>query len=134
MDERYVEALKALAEPSRLRLYWLLVHVEESVCVAEAVDVLGISNYNASRILKTLQRAGLVTARKDGKWVFYSLRHGRAPFFAELRAAVRAIPAEGFVEETRRCRLRLSLREDDHCVIGPDSEAWRSALVVTKPQ
>ena len=40
MDDRYVEALKAIAEPHRLRLFWLLLQVNERICVAEAMDVL----------------------------------------------------------------------------------------------
>lgn len=92
MDDRYVEALKALAEPHRLRLFWLLLQINERICVAEAMDVLGETHYNVSRNLKTLLRAGLVHAEKDGKWVFYTLSHKDDAFHRNLVGAVRAIP------------------------------------------
>ena len=126
MDEQYVEALKALAEPSRLRVYCLLVQIHERVCVAEAMDVLGESHYNVSRHLKCLLKAGLVTARKEGKWVFYTLKNDQTPFFTNLLAAVRGIPASEFKQEIKRCKQRLSMRQDGRCVIGPDSDEWKA--------
>jgi ArsR family transcriptional regulator len=128
MDESYIDALKALSEPSRLRLFWLLTKIHERICVAEAMDVLGDSHYNVSRNLKTLLKAQLVTAQKEGKWVFYTLRNESAPFFSELHAAVRTIPASEFSDEIRRCKLRLSMREGSRCVVGPDSEIWKAKL------
>ena len=129
MDERYVEALKALAEPSRLRVYCLLVQIHERICVAEAMDVLGESQYNVSRYLKCLQKSGLVTAQKDGKWVFYTLKNDQSPFYLNLLAAVRGIPSTEFKQEVKRCKQRLSMRLNDRCVIGPDSDEWKSVCL-----
>ena len=125
MDDRYVEALKAIAEPHRLRLFWLLLQINERICVAEAMDVLGETHYNVSRNLKTLLRAGLVRAEKDGKWVFYTLSTRDDAFHRNLASAVRAIPAHEFEDEIRRCRLRLSLRKDGRCVVGAGSPQWQ---------
>lgn len=124
MDDRYVEALKALAEPHRLRLFWLLLQINERICVAEAMDVLGETHYNVSRNLKTLLRAGLVHAEKDGKWVFYTLSHKDDAFHRNLVGAVRAIPAQEFHDEIRKCRLRLGMRQDGRCVVGAGSPEW----------
>lgn len=128
MDDRYVEALKALAEPSRLRVYCLLVQIHERISVAEAMDVLGESHYNVSRHLKSLLKAGLVTAQREGKWVFYTLKMDQSPFFSNLLAAVRGIPASEFKHEIERCKRRLAMREDGRCVIGPNSDRWKSAF------
>lgn len=125
MDDRYVDALKAIADPNRLRLFWLLVQIDERICVAEAMDVLGETHYNVSRNLKILLKAGLVRAEKDGKWVFYTLRRDGDAFAQRLLEAVRTIPEQEFEGEVKRCRLRLTLRENGRCVVGPDSEAWR---------
>jgi len=124
MDDRYVEVLKAIAEPHRLRLFWLLLQVNERICVAEAMDVLGETHYNVSRNLKILLRAGLVRAEKDGKWVFYTLSPQDDTFHCSLYDAVRAIHATEFKEEIKRCHLRLSLRQDGRCVVGPGSPEW----------
>lgn len=125
MDDRYVESLKAIAEPHRLRLYWLLLQINERVCVAEAMDVLGETHYNVSRNLKILLKAGLVRAEKDGKWVFYTLRTRDDAFSRGLVDAVRAIPSQEFEDEIKRCRLRLSLRRDGRCVVGAGSPEWK---------
>ena len=124
MDERYVEALKAIAEPNRLRLFWLLVQIDERICVAEAMDVLGEPHYNVSRNLKILQRAGLVTAKKEGKWVFYTLISKKLPFHTKLIEAVKSIPKQEFQNEVKKCHLRLALRENGQCVVGPASQEW----------
>lgn len=134
MDDRYVEALKAIAEPHRLRLFWLLLQVNERICVAEAMDVLGETHYNMSRNLKTLLKAGLVRAEKDGKWVFYTLITKDDPFHSSLVNAVRSIPASEFKDEIKRCQLRLSLREDGRCVVGAGSSEWEKACLADRDE
>ena len=124
MDSCYTDALKAISDANRLRLYWLLVHVDERICVAEAMDVLGETHYNVSRNLKILQKAGLVTAHKEGKWVFYTLNRNGSPFQAKLLEAVKSIPEQELTAEIKKCRLRLALREGGHCVVGPGSPEW----------
>ncbi|QCO57273.1 winged helix-turn-helix transcriptional regulator (plasmid) [Pseudorhodobacter turbinis] len=124
MDDRYVEALKAIAEPHRLRLFWLLLEVNERICVAEAMDVLGETHYNVSRNLKILLKAGLVRAEKDGKWVFYTLNTKDNAFYRSLANTVQTIPAYECEDEIKRCRLRLSLRKDGRCVVGAGSAEW----------
>lgn len=126
MDDHYVEALKALADPNRLRVYFLLVQIDQRICVAEAMDVLGESHYNVSRNLRLLLKAGLVTAQKEGKWVFYTLKNDDSPFFSNLLATVRSIPITEFTQEIENCKQRLAMRVDGHCIYGPDSEQWQA--------
>lgn len=120
----YVMALKALSEPNRLRIYWLLAQIDESICLAEAIDVLGDSYYNVSRNLKILLRADLVFAEKDGKWVFYKLKKGDDPFRLNILSTIRSIPEQEFKDDINKCKLRLSLRKNGRCVIGPASKEW----------
>src|SRR5215212_8817461 len=61
----------ALADRTRLRLLNLLRDGE--VCVCFFAGTLGTHNPKISRHLAYLRRAGLVTARRDGKWMHYSL-------------------------------------------------------------
>jgi ArsR family transcriptional regulator len=132
MNACYTDALKAIADSNRLRLFWLLVHIDERICVAEAMDVLGENHYNVSRNLKILQKAGLVTAHKEGKWVFYTLNREGTPFQAQLLAAVKSIPEQELKTEIRKCRLRLALREGGQCVVGPDSAEWAEIVQESK--
>lgn len=128
IDSCYTDALKAISDANRLRLYWLLLHVDERICVAEAMDVLGETHYNVSRNLKILQKAGLVTAHREGKWVFYTLNRNGSPFHTKLLEAVKSIPEKELTAEIKKCRLRLALREGGHCVVGPGSPEWARIL------
>src|SRR5207253_11513937 len=62
----------ALADKTRLRLLNLMRDGE--VCVCFFAGTLGTNNPKISRHLSYLKRAGLVTARRDGKWMHYSLQ------------------------------------------------------------
>ena len=61
----------ALADKTRLRLLNLM-HDEE-VCVCFFTEILGESQPKVSRHLAYLRNAGLVEARRDGKWMHYSI-------------------------------------------------------------
>lgn len=82
---------KALADRTRLRLLNLMG--EDEVCVCYFVEVLGTNQPKISRHLAYLRRAGVVTARRDGKWMHYRVvapsdAHA-ARVFAEVRAWLR---------------------------------------------
>ncbi|MDF7801666.1 metalloregulator ArsR/SmtB family transcription factor [Pontiellaceae bacterium B1224] len=124
MNEQYIDALKALAEPHRLRLFWLLIHVDQRITVAEAMDVTGETQYNASRNLKILYKAGLLTQSKKGKWVYYSLAEQTQPHWVSLVESVRTLPSKNFTDVATRCKKRLAMRVNNECVIGPNSEDW----------
>ena len=74
--EASLEALRAVAEPTRLRLIWLLSH--EELSVMELVDILGQSQPRISRHLKLLSEAGLTERFPEGAFVYYRLA-GPAP-------------------------------------------------------
>ena len=66
---------KTLADPTRLRLLNLLSSGE--TCVCELTDTLRVVQPKVSRHLAHLKRAGLVDARRDGKWIHYRwAQHG----------------------------------------------------------
>lgn len=66
---------KILADPTRLRLLNLLACGE--TCVCELTDTLRVVQPKVSRHLALLRRAGLVEAKRNGKWIHYRwARHG----------------------------------------------------------
>ncbi|MGD9616454.1 MAG: ArsR/SmtB family transcription factor [Alphaproteobacteria bacterium] len=69
-------ALRAAAEPSRLRLLVLCARGE--LTVTELAQILGQSQPRVSRHLKLLCDAGLLDRTREGSWVFYRLGSGRA--------------------------------------------------------
>lgn len=72
----------ALADRTRLRLLNLLR--EGEVCVCFFAGTLATNNPKISRHLAYLKRANLVTARRDGKWVHYSIKRPDNAHAAEL--------------------------------------------------
>ena len=62
---------KALSDETRLRLMFILSRYELSV--NELVKLMGMGQSRISRHLKILADAGLLIARRDGLWVFYSV-------------------------------------------------------------
>ena len=61
----------ALADGTRLRLLNLMRSGE--VCVCFFAETLGTNNPKISRHLAYLKRAGLVAARREGKWMHYKI-------------------------------------------------------------
>ena len=72
--------LKVLSDESRLRVLNLLQ--ERECCVCEVMQVMGISQSKASRILRALYDTGLLNLRREGRWVLYSIDTGRVKGYA----------------------------------------------------
>lgn len=64
-------AFKLLADSTRLRIVWALLHGEHSV--NELADHVGARPPAVSQHLSKLRLAGLVEVRRDGNRLFYSL-------------------------------------------------------------
>jgi DNA-binding transcriptional ArsR family regulator len=65
------EALKFLADRNRLRIVMVLARAE--TCVCDLIDELALPQPLVSYHLAKLKKAGLVHARRDAQWVYYSL-------------------------------------------------------------
>ena len=75
----------ALADRTRLRLLNLMHDGE--VCVCFFAEALGTNNPKISRHLSYLKRANLVAARRDGKWMHYSISEPTDKSAAEVFSA-----------------------------------------------
>jgi DNA-binding transcriptional ArsR family regulator len=71
--ERKAEILKALAQPTRLRILELLKDGER--CVCEIYPALGQEQANISKHLNFMKRAGILHCRKDGVRILYSIKN-----------------------------------------------------------
>lgn len=67
-----VSITKALADENRLRI--LLALRGGELCVCQITELLGLAASTVSRHLAILRQAGLVTDRKEGRWIYYQ-RH-----------------------------------------------------------
>jgi len=77
--------LKALSDPTRLRLFSLIASSGEQ-CACDLTEPLGVSQPTVSHHLRILTEAGLVTREQRGKWVYYgadSRRLGELSVFLE---------------------------------------------------
>ena len=79
---------RALADRTRLRLLNLMG--ADEVCVCFLVEALGMSQPKISRHLAYLRRAGIVIARREGKWMHYRLTLPLDSYAGNVLAAVRA--------------------------------------------
>jgi len=76
-----ITKFKALSDPLRLEVIELLRSQE--LCVCDLCDRMGIAQSKLSFHLKTLREAGLISARQDGRWIYYRLNPAE---FGELEA------------------------------------------------
>lgn len=65
------DLFQALADPTRVRIISLLAHTE--LCVGDLCLVLGMTQPAISHQLRLLRNLRLVTARKEGRHIFYTL-------------------------------------------------------------
>ncbi|GAA4867350.1 metalloregulator ArsR/SmtB family transcription factor [Saccharopolyspora cebuensis] len=68
------DAFRLLADPTRLRMLWLLCGGEQDVTTLAAH--VGIARPAVSQHLAKLRLSGLVTTRRDGRRALYSARGG----------------------------------------------------------
>ena len=73
--ERTARVFHALSEPTRLRIVELLRSGER--CVCELTDALETGQSRLSFHLKALKEAGIVSDRREGRWVYYRLNQER---------------------------------------------------------
>src|SRR5918997_2157906 len=85
-------ALKAAAEPTRLRLLALCAHGE--LTVSELTQILGQSQPRISRHLKLMCDAGLLDRYREGSWVLFRLRDS-GPGASLARTVVSLLPRDG---------------------------------------
>ncbi|CAM3583456.1 MULTISPECIES: metalloregulator ArsR/SmtB family transcription factor [Brevibacillus] len=86
-SNQLVTILKALADPTRLKIVGLLSH--RNCCICELVPIFGISQPAVSKHMSRLKSAGLVVETRRGQWVFYALNHER---LEQVRFALGNLP------------------------------------------
>jgi ArsR family transcriptional regulator len=95
--------LRALADPTRLRIMRLLAAME--LAVGELAQVLGQSQPRVSRHVRILCDAGLAERRKEGSWVFLrsAIGEGRAPPLGAAAARLLAVAERDDAAFAARC-------------------------------
>jgi ArsR family transcriptional regulator len=81
-QHRIDRMFRAFSDRTRIRILHLLR--DGDLCVGDVVTILGIPQAKTSRHLAYLRRAGLVTARDERLWTFYSLAPANDLFHKRL--------------------------------------------------
>jgi ArsR family transcriptional regulator len=115
MNIARTEIFASLGNETRLRCPNLAAKYEE-VCVCEVVDALKISQPSASKALKVLKSAGIVTDRRDANWVYYRLDESMPEWVATIMAAVLGeFSRSGAYAADERRFERSRIREQEVC-------------------
>jgi ArsR family transcriptional regulator len=103
---QFAAVAKSLAHAHRLELLEQLAQGER--CVEVVAERTGLSTANASQHLQQMRRAGMVTARRDGKFVYYKLADDAV---LDLLAALRLIAERNVAEVERLVRSYFNDRD-----------------------
>ena len=107
----FMSITKALADENRARTVMFLRHGE--LCLCQIMEMLQLAPSTVSRHMAVLQHAGLVEARKEGRWRYYRLPGKGAP--ALVKAAI-AWVAKSLADEPQAAqddrRLKAVLKKD----------------------
>ena len=73
----FTSIAKALSDQNRARALMMLS--EGELCVCQLIEILALAPSTVSKHMSILFQAGLVNARKQGRWNYYRLADGDAP-------------------------------------------------------
>ncbi len=111
-------AFKALSDETRLRILKVLEHGE--LCVCDMVAAFGLVQPQISFHLRVLKSAGLVTDRREGKWMHYKIADSDLFKRLLVLSVVEKIPEKAVKEDRKRLAefLRIkteSMRKSETC-------------------
>ncbi len=124
----YYKIFKILSEEKRLKLLTLLLKLKGDYYVCEIADALEESHYNISKYLNELKSVDLVKEKRVGRGVLYSVNENLDDFILKIYDALLSIPENYLKENINLLKIRLSLRENNKCVIGVNNPKWKEIV------
>ncbi len=112
----FLNITKALADENRLRMLMALQGGE--LCVCQLTELMGLAMSTVSKHLSLLYQAGLVNARKEGRWMYYSFPGKGTP--TAVRDAVAWVRRslednERIIEDAKHLRKVLAMDLSELC-------------------
>lgn len=105
--ERLAGVLKALADPTRLRLLSMVAaHEDGEECICNLTETVGVSQPTVSHHMKVLVEAGLLEREQRGKWAYYRIVPGVLDALAGMLARTGGGPVIGSAARGSRSRRR----------------------------
>src|SRR5262249_52576775 len=114
--KEFLNITKALADENRLRILMALQGGEQCVCLI--TELMGLAMSTVSKHLSILYQAGLVNARKEGRWMYYSLPGNGTPRAAREGVAWVRRSLEGnqrIAQDERRMKKVLAMDLSELC-------------------
>ena len=107
---------KALSDENRVRALMMLCQGE--LCVCQLIQMLGLAPSTVSKHMSILYQAGLVDARKEGRWNYYRPADEDAPEF--ILEAIRWVQKslakdKKIVADNRQLKLVCKMKKDELC-------------------
>jgi len=107
---------KALSDENRVRALMMLCQGE--LCVCQLIQMLGLAPSTVSKHMSILYQAGLVDARKEGRWNYYRPADEDAPEF--ILEAIRWVQKslakdKKIVADNRELKLVCKMKKDELC-------------------
>jgi ArsR family transcriptional regulator len=113
--ETTAEQLKALSDPTRLRIIHLLA--KDELCVCDLMEALRLPQSTISRHMSFLKHAKWATARRSGKWMYYRLALPENPLqqgvLKLLQAELPSLPMAK--EDKQRLCNHLATKQSGDC-------------------
>ena len=117
MDD-LIKTAKSLADSTRVRIVAALL--ERELCVCELCDSLGVTQSTLSTHLQVIRDAGLVSARKEGKWMYYAIQPGaRVVLKGLFKAFELSLKKDASLRrDAQRLGRRVAMRDNGSCCVG----------------
>lgn len=125
---KYHNIFKVLSEEKRLKLFTLLLKSKGEYYVCEIADALEETHYNVSKYLNEFKKEDLVKEKRIGRGVLYSVNENVDDFIKNLYQTLLLIPDEYLKRNVELLKIRVSLREDNKCVIGVNNPKWKEII------
>lgn len=120
-----VSTAKALSDPSRVRILAALRARE--LCVCELSDSLAMTQSTLSTHLQVIRHAELVSARKEGKWMYYRIAPEAEALldqlFQSFSSSLKKDPV--LSRDAKNLKDRLRLRNGGSCCVGFSSRGCK---------
>lgn len=126
---KYNTIFKVLSEEKRLKLILLLLKSKGEYYVCELADAFEETHYNVSKYLNELKKDNFVKEKRIGRGVLYSINEKVDDLIKSLFNTLLLIPDEYIKRNVELLRLRLSLRENNKCVIGVNNPKWKEIVL-----
>lgn len=107
---------QALSDPIRVRIVRLLADSRAEACLCDLSDSLEEPDYKLSRHVKVLRQSGILSAEKEGRWVYHKVIRGIASL-KHIYAAVLSLPDPDnvYAIDLKRLKKRMGARESARC-------------------